>query len=274
MNSNLPQELHDRICGFDSDFSFSKELVDDATPVPFFGDYRSANIVTVSINPSSHEFPRTQRRLTHLSDIGYEADFFQKGKRLQDSNAINQIHEGMINYFKTGNWYENWFSKPEKALNIGFSASYFENKEMFPRRAFHTDISPWATLSWGKLTSRTQDALIDENSRFLNWFLAFDQFKEIVILGRDSEGGLSRSSRNARINFPFELIEQDSERVEEFKAGSFSHGVIRLKVNQDMVEKRYFRNSFSPKVRFQSDSDQDKRYELFGAYIKRIVEQR
>ena len=225
----------------------------------------------MSINPSSQEFPSSKRRLTHLSDIGHEVNFFQKGKRLEDAISIERIHDGMLNYFKR-NPYQKWFDKPEQALNIGFSASYSENKEKFPVRAFHTDLSPWATPGWGELSSKTQSAMIDENSKFLNWFLALDQFKEIVILGNQSVEGLRKTSRSTKINFPFEFIETHTERVEGFKIGSFSSGFIRLHIGEETVEKRYFYNSFSPTVKRQSNSDQEKRYELFGAYIKKIVD--
>jgi len=286
MNLEIPREISNRISGFETDasyFPFSTEVLADSTPVPFFGDYSSAEIVTVSINPSSHEFPAIEKgkRLTHLSTIKhealltakYEADFFQKGMRIEDAIAIEQIHDGMLNYFKSGNWYEGWFDKPENALNIGFSASYFENKDRFPVRAVHTDLSPWATPSWSKLSPITQNAMIDENRKFLNWFLALEQFKEVVILGNQSKEALKKSSRNIQINFPFELIENgEPERVEGFDLGSFSNGIIRLQIGKEVVEKRYFYNSYSPTVQRQNNSNQEKRYELFGAYIKKIVD--
>lgn len=256
MNSKLPREISNRISGFESDASyspFSSEVLADSTPVPFFGDYRSANIVTVSKNPSSHEFPAKLRRLKHLSDIGFESDFFQKGERLEDSIAIEQIHDGMLNYFKR-NPYRFWFDKPEKALNIGFSASYFDNEEMFRFRAFHTDLSPWATKGWGDLDRITQHSMIAENRNFLDGILSFKQFEVVVLLGSGTTKEL-----------PFRVDTNHEVLSSGVVPATFRAGLLFL---DNGVQKPYFENTYPPSVRnskFQSEMLNC--YELFGHFI-------
>lgn len=237
MKPDSVPELLERISGIDLStphYSFSEEIIRDSTPVPFFGDYRSAKIVTVSINPSSHEFPQTQRRLKHLSDIGYESDFFQRGKRLEDLSAIEQIHDGMLNYFRTENWYENWFKMPEMALNIGLSASYFDNKDAFPVRAFHTDLSPWATKRWGGLDRITRLSMIAENRKFLEWILSFEQYEVILLLGSGTTKDLP-----FRVEISHEVLSSGLVPA-TFRAGWFNL--------DNGVRKPYFENTYPPSI--------------------------
>lgn len=253
--NNFPKLL-ERISGFDLSSlhsSFSEEVINDSTPVPFFGDYQSARIVTVSKNPSSHEFPPKQRRLKHLSDIGYESDFFQKGGRLDDLVAIEQIHDGMLNYFKQ-NPYRFWFDKPEHALNIGFSASYFDNQEMFPARAFHTDLSPWATKGWGDLDRITQHSMIAENRKFLQWILSFEQFEVVVLLGSGTTKEL-----------PFRVDTSHEVLSSGVVPATFRAGWLNL---DNGIRKPFFENTYPPSVRnskFQREMVNC--YELFGHFI-------
>ena len=254
----VPKELSDRISGLDpsyADSAFAKEIILDSTPVPFFGDYRTAKIVTLSINPSSKEFPTERTRLTHLSTIGYETDFFQHEKRINDQVDIEQVHEGMLNYFKSDHWYEKWFKMPEKALNVGLSASYFDNKEQFPIKAFHTDLSPWATKQWKDLDRNTRNSMIAENRTFLQWLISFERYEVILILG---------SGTTKELPFRNEVI--DEIPSSGIVPATFRFGALTL---DNGTRKQYFENSFPPSVPISNYlKGMPECYELFGEFIR------
>jgi len=276
MTGKEPLEIFERLRGIDKGYSgepFLESILEGTTPVPFFGDYQNASVVTLSLNPSSDEFLSQERRLVHLRDLKLSENFYKDGNRLDETLLARRIFDGLENYFEQETWYKDWFEKPEKALNIGLNASYRSEivQKLGGLKACHTDLSPWATKSWRRLNSLTKNSMIHENGNFLSWFLSLDHFKQIVILGSGSEKGLRKSSRRTDLYFPFELHEVHSERVEDFSDGTFSSGILRIGFGGNSVEKQYFYNSFPPTVPYRSDNEQTLRYELFGNYIKRIV---
>lgn len=90
-------------------------------PIPFFGDIKTAKIVTIGANPSADEL---------------------RENNWSESMSSTQIEEKLLNYF-----YDNqhkWFDTWEEALNIiGFS--YRDGT------AAHIDLCPWATKSLSSL---------------------------------------------------------------------------------------------------------------------------
>ena len=125
-------------------------LVRPSIPILFFGDsHRFAEsalrVITVGLNPSREEFPRT-------------APF----SRFPGADAVSagdpDRYLGSLDaYFRTAP-YKRWFDHSFEPLLHGLGASYYENEASV---ALHTDLcSPLATdPTWSRLDQREQTAL-------------------------------------------------------------------------------------------------------------------
>lgn len=92
-------------------------------PIPFFGNIKTAKIITIGANPSSKE----------LVDNQWYEDM-----------SVSQISNKLLSYFNNNP--HQWFDVWEVALNkIGFS--YKDGT------AAHIDLCPWATKSLSSLDS-------------------------------------------------------------------------------------------------------------------------
>ena len=120
-----------------------------AAPILFFGDldaYRASplRVVTVGLDPSSHEFP---------ADAPFRRFPLAEGNRGREPS---RYLAAMSAYFRTEP-YRNWFNAFEPLLE-GLGASYYEGAAS---TALHTDIcSPVATdPTWSKLDKAAHVAL-------------------------------------------------------------------------------------------------------------------
>jgi hypothetical protein len=271
VSETLPSQIFERIRGF-SDFSigrsFSNEILLDTTPVPFFGNINDSSVASVSLNPSSKEFPKTNRRLVHLSDLKLSEDFFRTDNNLDDQQVQN-VYSGLINYFNTPYWYSDWFQYPELALNRGLQATYLKsNSSNLLSKACHTDLSPWATKAWNNLDKDVQDALILENLKFLNWFLSRENFKIVVLLGR--MGGLfSKRGRNRSGITPFEYSTDHVENFPERGGPDFEDGFLQLHSGE---VKRFFLIAYPPSMpNSHIMRNMNIFYSAFGDYIAKRI---
>ena len=135
-------------------YTQSSFLVQPSIPILFFGDSNgflqsSLKVITVGLNPSRQEFPRTDPYMRFrdaqtiypgiLSGLGYDSYL----------SSLN-------NYFRCAP-YSSWFNAFEPLLN-GLECSYYDN---FSNTAIHTDLcSPLVTdPTWSKLDPECHNQL-------------------------------------------------------------------------------------------------------------------
>lgn len=123
-------------------------VINGSTPVVAFGEFLTAEVATVSLNPSYREFDPKKGRFHTLSTLGVTA-FDQ----IEEHHVV-EILSKCLTYFKRGVTYR-WFPPFEKFLErlvgSGFNTGL----------ACHLDISPWATETlWGDLNPDQQGALV------------------------------------------------------------------------------------------------------------------
>jgi len=162
------------------------EILPDTTPVPFFGDFENATIVSVGINPSSEEFPKegSDRRLSHLSDLDLPLDYYQKGLNSMTYAQALSVSKSLLTYFET-NPYRDWFDLAEIAVN-GVNGSYYMSEASKQKVSCHFDVFPWATKRFTSLEKKIQDNFIQENLDFFINFLSQKSISDIIVLGRQA----------------------------------------------------------------------------------------
>lgn len=140
-----------------------------STPVISFGDFTSAKVLTIGINPSSNEFLTSGRNRALIpSNRGKRLEDFESLKirtyeDIDESKAI-KIWQGCRDYFsKSKNPYLSWFGHFEQVFTqIG--ASYLDGS------AAHVDLVQWATTpAWSSLTERAQRELLEGDIDFFRW---------------------------------------------------------------------------------------------------------
>jgi hypothetical protein len=162
------------------------EIIPDTTPVPFFGDFENATIVSIGINPSSEEFPKigNDRRLSHLSDLDLPLDYYQKGLNSMTYSQALSVSKSLLTYFET-NPYRDWFDLAEIAVN-GANSSYYKSEAGKQKVSCHFDVFPWTTKRFTSLEKKIQDNFIQENLDFFINFLSQKSISEIIVLGRQA----------------------------------------------------------------------------------------
>ena len=154
-------------------------IAKETTPVISFGDYTTAQIATIGINPSIREFKtskgilfnKAKKRLVDNEILGV------KGVTKYSEAQSEIIWRGCRDYFKTKNTYWTWFKHLEELLNNS-GASYREN-------ATHLDITPWATEPvWSKLDPSDASKLLGLNVSTLNSQIEHSAIKTILFNGR------------------------------------------------------------------------------------------
>jgi hypothetical protein len=142
-------------------------VIPKTTPVVSFGDFTTAKIATLGINPSSAEFLSAGKLL-----VGEK-------KRLADeeSGPANPIDIWFRSkHYFLANPYWSWFSHLEELL-VEVGASYKTN-------ACHLDLSPWATDPiFGNLAPAQQETLLAHDRDFLNWQIVESQIKTVLFNG-------------------------------------------------------------------------------------------
>jgi len=142
-------------------------VIPKSTPVVSFGNFTTAKVATLGINPSSAEFMSAGKLLTG------------ENKRLSDEEFgpfnPTDIWFKCKHYF-LGNPYWSWFSHLEELL-LQVGASYKTN-------ACHLDLSPWATDPiFGNLNPQQQQNLLDHDRDFLNWQIVESPIRTVLFNG-------------------------------------------------------------------------------------------
>jgi hypothetical protein len=132
-------------------------IVPNSTPVISFGDFRTAKVATLGLNPSVYEFLERNgvelgggsRRFETLTSLGVQE--LQRAPVLLVEQAFNRS----VNYFMPGgNAYWRWFGQLTPIL-AGVGGDYRCGT------ACHLDIVQWATNPvWSALTDTEKDALV------------------------------------------------------------------------------------------------------------------
>jgi hypothetical protein len=121
-------------------------VVPGSTPVVAFGDPRAAEVATLGINPSAHEFTEDgallaggQRRLATLRSLG--ADALDRLSTAQVARVVADCSA----YFDRRP-YRRWFDPLDRLQRSATGASYYD------ATACHLDLVQWATDPvWGHI---------------------------------------------------------------------------------------------------------------------------
>ncbi|MGH7047409.1 MAG: hypothetical protein ACREE2_13595 [Stellaceae bacterium] len=152
-----------------------------ATPVIAFGDPRRAEIATLGINPSLHEFCEADgslltgpaRRLSTLESLGAEATASLTEDQIQ-------VLVGECAAYFSVNPYQRWFDPLDQVLRDGLGASYYDGS------ACHLDLVQWATSPvWGDLVPGVRRRLLDESLPYLRDQLRLRNLRFVLINGRE-----------------------------------------------------------------------------------------
>lgn len=158
-----------------------EELICWASPVPCFGDLRTARVATVGINPSNREFVDAagseldgeRRRFQTLRSLGL-GDWLDA-----DENAIDEIVDSCLEYFFR-NPYGGWFNRLNPIVSATGS-SYYDR--LFP--ACHLDLLPFATdAKWGTLPPSRKRDILQANADLLSGLIAASRLDLIILNGQ------------------------------------------------------------------------------------------
>lgn len=167
----------------------SAPVIHWSSPVPVFGDLRTALIASVGINPSNREFTDTEGR--ELCDDSRRFHTL-KSLRLKSwssatpSDAL-EIWRSCCDYFQNSP-YMAWFGQLEQ-LFAATRASYRNGG------ACHLDLVPYATSrKWTELTRSERDALTQAASPLLGEIMAASYVKVVILNGHSVVEHFERSA--------------------------------------------------------------------------------
>ena len=162
--------------------TFSSDLViQQASPIISFGDFRNAEIATLGLNPSNKEIFNSHgdelsgidRRFHTLNSLGI---------RTWGDVTLEQIkliEITCIEYFSR-NPYDQWF-RPLDKLMSGTGRSFYS--PMFP--ACHLDLVPYATFEkWGELSTQQKNALFSASLSCFPKILSSSKIKTLILNGQ------------------------------------------------------------------------------------------
>ena len=154
-------------------------VVEGSLPVVSFGDYRTAEVATLALNPSSLEFLDQQggylledrRRLASRVSI-------QRSEGEQLSNAeVAQVFHDSNTYFGRRP-YKQWFQWLQTLLTSTQLGSFCDGT------ACHLDLVQWATKpAQGELAAEVWQRLVDEDREFLVWQLGQTPARTVLVNG-------------------------------------------------------------------------------------------
>ena len=182
------------------------EVISGSTPVVSFGDFTSARIVTLSINPSSKEFlkgkkllPVGEKRLVDRDVLG-----IQPNQEISEI-AAEKVWEGCKKYFtEEGNPY-SWFNDLEEILNYA-GHSYFNGSTS------HIDLVQSATFpAWASLSPGTKDELLKEDYEFFKYQTSVSSIETILINGRQVYE-VARKTSGFELNMRDQIILKSGNR--------------------------------------------------------------
>lgn len=154
-----------------------------STPIPSFGDLRTAKIATIGWNPSKREFVDAvgrelqgdQRRLETLRSLGVH--------RLSTAprESVFRVFASCNAYFTRSPYW--WFKKLDAVLRP-LGATYYSDNTGKLESACHLDIVQNATdRAWGDLDPSTKETLIASDLSFLREQLASSDLRTVLLNG-------------------------------------------------------------------------------------------
>lgn len=154
-------------------------IVAKSTPVVSFGNFLTARIATLGINPSNREFEDQKGRLL--------SGGFQRLENLDSLKAtslaslteaqVSDVIAACFSYFNKNSY--SWFTPLEKVINPGLGASYFNES------ACHLDLVQWSTSSkWQALSLTTKEKLIENGKIHLQNQLLHSKILTVVVNGK------------------------------------------------------------------------------------------
>jgi hypothetical protein len=153
-------------------------IVEGSTPVISFGDFTSARVATLGLNPSSAEFwdkdqrllAGDQRRLSTFESLNVH------GLASVPQEKVEEVYRDCANYFRKQPYWR-WF-RPLDDFNKQFGASYKDGS------ASHLDLVQWATWpKWAALDAKVRRKMLDDDALFLRQQLTNEKIEVLLING-------------------------------------------------------------------------------------------
>ena len=154
-------------------------IVQDSTPILGFGEFLTARIATLGLNPSKREFLDTKGNLLFAPHARLESLRSLGLSTLTSASACDhqRILDGCLNYFKGPNAYA-WFGRFAPILAT-VDASYKAGT------ACHLDLVQTVTDPvWSRLTVADRAHYIEYESRFFLQQLANHNIEKVLLNGR------------------------------------------------------------------------------------------
>jgi hypothetical protein len=161
------------------DYPANCHVVHGTTPVVSFGDFQSAWVATLGLNPSDKEFRSggrwlegSDQRLETLESLGLTS--------LSEATdaQVKQIVRACARYFHRNPY--SWFDTLDKLLAESLGVTYASGN------AVHLDLVQWATDPvWGQIKSDYVKArLIEQDRDFLRAQLSHEGIRLVLLNGR------------------------------------------------------------------------------------------
>jgi hypothetical protein len=154
-------------------------IVNDSTPVVFFGNIEKSKVATLGINPSKNEFLDNSNVLLRGNQKRFETLDSLDVPKLSNLTDIqvNNVYTACIHYFKL-NPYKRWFDQLENNILVNFNVSYYLGT------ACHLDVVQWATDPiWRNLDNDVKSALVKNDITFLESQLCEYEIEVLLING-------------------------------------------------------------------------------------------
>ncbi|MBZ5875516.1 hypothetical protein [Chromohalobacter israelensis] len=157
------------------------EIIEWASPIPYFGDPSKAEIATVGLNPSNREFVSTEgfeltgseRRFQTLDSL--EISSWELAKK----DHLYKIYTSCTEYF-FNNPYDGWFKALDKILG---STSFSFYSSLF--HACHLDLIPYATeKKWAYLSTSQKAELLKVSKSFLGETVKNSPIEILILNGK------------------------------------------------------------------------------------------
>lgn len=160
-----------------------------SSPVPVFGNWISAHVATMGINPSNREFVDNQgreldgasRRLHTLSSLRLSR------WSLARDHHVRLIAQSFLEYF-SANPYDGWFKELDQII-AGANASFYSSF----RAACHLDLIPFATsCKWTELSGEQRKKLTCMGAETLARVLEQSEIRILILNGESVVRNLCR----------------------------------------------------------------------------------
>jgi hypothetical protein len=177
-------------------------VVEGSLPVVSFGDYRTAQVATLALNPSPLEFLDKQGGYL-IEDVRRLASRVSMQRLdpegLSDADVAKIFSDSNTYFCRNPLW--SWFHWLETLIDGADLGSYLG------RTARHLDLVQWATKpAQGKWTAEVWQRLVREDRDFLTWQLGETRARTVLVNGASCVGWLAKE----------EIVRWDPPKVLEF----------------------------------------------------------